>query len=85
MAFSCQIITPEGILFSSDHVTQLKIPNAGEQGGTFALLSAHAPLIAKTMKGKLLIEESNSKEEKKIEIDESFIRVENNVVTILVN
>ena len=84
MAFSCEIITPEGTLFSSKEVTQLKVPNANKIG-TFAILTTHAPMIAQTGSGNLLIQAADLKKEKIIEIEESFLRIENDKVTLLVN
>ncbi len=72
-----EIITPEGKLFSGE-VELVTVPGTK---GTFTILNNHAPIISSLTKGKIVYRHNQS--EKNLVIDEGFVEVLNNSVSII--
>lgn len=76
----CKILSPVESLFSGS-IEQVKLPLGN--GGSFAVLHDHAPLLAKFSKGEITV--SSEGQEKTINSETGGIaKVKNNTITILV-
>jgi len=73
-----EILSPEKVIFTGD-VSGVKMPGIG---GSFEVLTDHAPLISALSKGIVRVNSSAGKEE--FQIQSGFVEVLNNKVVILV-
>lgn len=74
-----KILTPEEVVFEGSAFSLV----APGQDGLFGILPSHAPMIAKLKKGYLKVEGQG--EAKNIPINEGFLEVDEDFVTILFN
>ncbi len=73
-----EVITPEGKLFSGK-VELVTVPGTK---GAFTILTNHAPIISSLTKGEIVYRQKE--DEKSISIDEGFVEVLNNHVSVVV-
>ena len=77
-AMHLTIITPDKKVFEGN-VQKVTFPGSG---GSFQVLKNHAPLVSTLQKGA--IRYGNEKQEDALAIEEGFVEVLNNTITVLV-
>lgn len=75
---SCQILTPEGIVFNKD----VKVVTAMTDGGEVGILPLHAPYIASLPVGQISVKYNKDSEES-FALSGGFIQVIEDKVTVL--
>ncbi len=75
-----EIITPDSVLFTGDHVSLVQLPGID---GSFEVMDHHAPMISILQKGKVKLINQGEKQEQFVEIKGGVIEVLDNKVLIL--
>ncbi len=73
-----EIISPKGKIFAGD-VTSVSLPGTFS---AFEVLNNHAPIISSLKSGKIVYKTDDA--ERELTIEDGFVEVENNVVTVCV-
>jgi F-type H+-transporting ATPase subunit epsilon len=74
-----RVLTPEGAILESAHLTAVNVPLV--DGGTIGIRPGHAPLIAETVKGPVTYRTSEGEEH--IQLFAGVLDIRLNTVTIL--
>lgn len=74
-----EIVTPQELILSTEDVSYVHAPGTE---GDFGILDNHAPMVATLKNGPLTVTDSKNKETK-YQIEQGFLQVSHNVVTIL--